>query len=82
MSEFKLRQKIWRRENSGIGGFKMKKFAVFILLILTCILFVGCVFDSVSYCPYCKSMSIEKVEGEDNVYKCNKCTKTFGAMKK
>ncbi|MDR0486775.1 MAG: hypothetical protein LBG91_00865 [Treponema sp.] len=57
----------------------MKKFAVFMLIILGCVLVAGCVFDNVHYCPYCKSANI--IELEANVYKCDKCTKTFGAIK-
>ncbi|MCL2252727.1 MAG: hypothetical protein FWC12_12550 [Treponema sp.] len=59
----------------------MKKITVVIIIALISIFVMGCVFDVVTYCPYCTSTNIEKVQGEDGVYKCNNpnCGKKFGA---
>ena len=57
----------------------MKKLVVLLMIVITCIFIAGCVMDSVTYCPYCKSTDIE--EKDPGIYKCNKCTKTFGAKK-
>jgi ribosomal protein L37AE/L43A len=57
----------------------MKK-SVILLIALAGIFIVGCgVMDNVSYCPYCRSINITKVD--EGIYKCNnsKCGKTFGA---
>ena len=49
------------------------------MIVLAGMIIVSCVYDSVHYCPYCKSGNIEKVE--EGVYKCknDNCGKTFGA---
>ena len=58
----------------------MKKSVVIAIIIaIVCVFLAGCVFDSISYCPYCSSMSIEKKA--DETYKCNNCSKEFGAKK-
>ena len=60
----------------------MKKFVIILMIVFTGFIIAGCVFDTVHYCPYCKSANIEKVENKPGVYKCknDKCGKTFGAM--
>ena len=58
----------------------MKRSVVIALLVaFVCIFVASCVMDSVSYCPYCSSMNIEKKD--DGIYKCSSCNKTFGAKK-
>ena len=53
-----------------------KPVILLIIVILAAIFMAGCVLNTVSYCPYCSSMQVEKTE--DGWYKCNNCTKTFG----
>jgi len=59
----------------------MKKFALILIIVFACILIIGCVSDTVSYCPYCSSINIEKTA--EGTFRCknSSCGKTFGAIK-
>ena len=59
----------------------MKKLVI-LMIALTGIFIASCVFDSISYCPYCGSLGVTS-ESDDDVYKCTNvsCGKKFGAMK-
>jgi len=72
----------------------MKKFNVFLLLIIviiTGIVFTNCDFTlyPLQYCPYCKSENITHIEdiynyelrSTEQIYKCENCKKTFGIMR-
>jgi transposase-like protein len=67
----------------------MKKSFVFLIMIAAVVfVFSSCIKDSISYCPFCGSSSIEEVsvydpsEGTTSIhYKCKNenCGKIFGA---
>ena len=58
----------------------MKKFVIILMIVFAVVIIASCAFDSVHYCPYCKSTNIEKID-DAGVYKCknDNCGKTFGA---
>jgi hypothetical protein len=58
----------------------MKKPIIWLLIAFVCLFFASCAYDTIHYCPYCKSMNIKEVSA--GVYQCNNepCGKKFGAM--
>jgi len=58
----------------------MKKLII-LMMIITAVFIVGCVLDSVAYCPYCGFFGVS--HEEDDVFKCTNsaCGKKFGAKK-
>jgi len=57
----------------------MKKIVIALMIAFAGIFITSCLYDNISYCPYCGGSNISEVS--EGVYKCgnSSCGKTFGA---